>query len=62
MWRVGVDVRRIFTDLFGWEDAGGQRVTAKVLTTKHECSTRYEPTRRKSVAEARNDYEIAGGC
>jgi N-methylhydantoinase A len=38
MWRVGVDVGGTFTDLFGWEDASGQRVTAKVLTTKHDRS------------------------
>lgn len=38
MWRVGVDVGGTFTDLFGWDDASGQRVTAKVLTTKHDRS------------------------
>jgi len=38
MWRVGVDVGGTFTDLFGWEESGGQRVTAKVLTTKHDRS------------------------
>jgi N-methylhydantoinase A len=38
MWRVGVDVGGTFTDLFGWDDATGQRVTAKVLTTKHDRS------------------------
>jgi N-methylhydantoinase A len=38
MWRVGVDVGGTFTDLFGWDDATGVRVTAKVLTTKHDRS------------------------
>ena len=30
MWRVGVDVGGTFTDLFGWEETTGERVTAKV--------------------------------
>ena len=38
MWRVGVDVGGTFTDLFGWDDATERRVTAKVLTTKHDRS------------------------
>jgi N-methylhydantoinase A len=38
MWRVGVDVGGTFTDLFGWNDDGLRRVTAKVLTTKHDRS------------------------
>ncbi len=38
MWRIGVDVGGTFTDLFGWDDATGRRVTAKVLTTKHDRS------------------------
>jgi len=38
MWRIGVDVGGTFTDLFGWDDVTGRRVTAKVLTTKHDRS------------------------
>jgi len=36
MWRVGIDVGGTFTDLFAWEEATGQSVTAKVLTTKQD--------------------------
>lgn len=38
MWRVGVDVGGTFTDLFGWEETSGERVTAKVLTTPWDRS------------------------
>lgn len=38
MWRVGVDVGGTFTDLFGWEEVSGERVTAKVLTTPWDRS------------------------
>ena len=38
MWRVGVDVGGTFTDLFGWEETTGERVTAKVLTTPWDRS------------------------
>lgn len=38
MWRVGVDVGGTFTDLFGWEEATGERVTAKVMTTPWDRS------------------------
>ena len=38
MWKIGVDVGGTFTDLFGWNAASGERVTSKVLTTKHDRS------------------------
>ena len=38
MWRVGVDVGGTFTDLFAWDEATGQRLTAKVLTTRPDRS------------------------
>jgi N-methylhydantoinase A len=38
MWRVGVDVGGTFTDLFGWKEETGERVTSKVLTTRHDRS------------------------
>jgi len=38
VWRVGVDVGGTFTDLFAWKEGGVERVTSKVLTTKHDRS------------------------
>lgn len=37
-WRVGIDVGGTFTDLFGWDEASGRQVTAKVLTTRDDRS------------------------
>ena len=50
MWRIGVDVGGTFTDLFGWDEQSGERVTSKVLTTRHD--------RSEGVIEAIRDANI----
>ncbi len=60
MWRVGVDVGGTFTDLFGWSEESGERVTAKVLTTQWDRSEGVIDAIRKAAHDAIEVVEKSG--
>ncbi len=60
MWRVGVDVGGTFTDLFGWNEETGERVTAKVLTTVWDRSEGVIDAIRKATQDPISAVEAAG--
>ncbi len=60
MWRVGVDVGGTFTDLFGWNEDTGERVTAKVLTTVWDRSEGVIDAIRKATQDPISAVEAAG--
>ena len=60
MWRVGVDVGGTFTDLFGWEETTGERVTAKVLTTPWDRSVGVIEAVKKAARDSLEAVEQAG--
>ena len=60
MWRVGVDVGGTFTDLFGWEETTGERVTAKVLTTPWDRSVGVIEAVKKAARDSLEAVEQSG--
>ncbi len=60
MWRVGVDVGGTFTDLFGWEETSGERVTAKVLTTPWDRSVGVIEAVKKAARDSLEAVEQSG--
>ena len=60
MWRVGVDVGGTFTDLFGWEETAGERVTAKVLTTPLDRSVGVIEAVKKAARDSLEAVEQSG--
>jgi len=60
MWRVGVDVGGTFTDLFGWEETTGERVTAKVLTTPLDRSVGVIEAVKKAARDSLEAVEQSG--
>ncbi len=60
MWRVGVDVGGTFTDLFGWEETTGERVTAKVLTTPWDRSVGVIEAVKKAARDSVEAVEQSG--
>jgi len=60
MWRVGVDVGGTFTDLFGWNEETGERVTAKVLTTVWDRSEGVIDAIQKATQDPISAVEAAG--
>ena len=60
MWRVGVDVGGTFTDLFGWEETTGERVTAKVLTTPLDRSIGVIEAVKKAARDSLEAVEQSG--
>jgi N-methylhydantoinase A len=60
MWRVGVDVGGTFTDLFGWSEETGERVTAKVLTTVRDRSEGVIDAIRKATQDPINVVAQSG--
>ena len=60
MWRVGVDVGGTFTDLFGWEETTGERVTAKVLTTPRDRSVGVIEAVKKAARDSLEAVEQSG--
>ncbi len=60
MWRVGVDVGGTFTDLFGWQEGTGERVTAKVLTTPWDRSVGVIEAVKKAARDSLETLEQSG--